>query len=124
MPFPALAPTARSYQPGDWPVRTYATLSGAEVRIRYGNQRSGAKLALSYDNIPDSQAAQFLSHYLETEGTFRTFSVPVAVAIGWNGSTAFSPGGARASYRYAGPPEVTSVRPGVSNVSVELVGVV
>jgi hypothetical protein len=125
MPFPALAPTARSYQPGDWPVKTYATLSGAEVRIRYGNQRTGGKLSLSYGNIPDSQAAQFLNHYLETEGTFRTFSVPGTTSTGWSGSaSAFSPGGSGAAYRYAGPPEITSVRPGVSNVSVELIGVV
>ena len=125
MPFPTLAPSSRNYEPGDWPVRTYSALSGAEIRIRYGNKRSGGKLSLSFSNIVDSQAEQFLTHYNETEGTFRTFSLPVAVTIGWQGTaTALSPGSSGASYRYAGPPQVTSVRPGVSNVSVELVGVV
>lgn len=125
MPFPALAPSSRSYQAGDWPVKTYGALSGAEIRIRYGNRRTGATLSLSYSNIPDSSAEQFLTHYAETEGTFRTFSLPVAVTIGWRGTAnAFSPGSSGASYRYAGPPQITSVRPGVSNVSVELVGVV
>lgn len=125
MPFPTLAPASRTYQAGDWPVRTYTALSGAEIRIRYGNKRSGAKLGLSYSNITDAQAQQFLDHYAETEGTFKTFGLPVAVTIGWQGSaTAFSPGTGGAAYRYGGPPQITSVRPGVSNVSVELVGVV
>lgn len=125
MPFPALAPSSRSYQAGDWPVKTYTALSGDEIRIRYGNRRSGARLSLSYSNIPDTQAEQFLDHYAETLGTFRSFSLPIAASIGWRGTVdALSPGTGGASYRYAGPPEVTSVRPGISNVSVELVGVV
>lgn len=125
MPFPTLAPSARSYQAGNWPVKTYTALSGDEIRIRYGNRRTGATLSLSYNNIPDTQAEQFLDHYQETLGTFRTFSLPVAVAIGWRGTAdALSPGTGGASYRYASAPQITSVRPGVSNVSVQLVGAV
>jgi hypothetical protein len=125
MPYPTLAPSSRDYQPGDWPVKTYGSLSGAEIRIRYGNKRTGGKLSLSYANISDALAEEFLTHYNETEGTFRTFSLPVAVTIGWRGTaTALSPGSSGASYRYAGPPQITSIRPGISSVSVELVGVV
>jgi hypothetical protein len=125
MPFPTLRPTSRNYQPGDWPVKTYTAMSGAEVRIRYGNQRSNAQLSLGYDNISDAQAETFLTHYNEVEGTFRTFAVPAAASTGWTGTaTAFSPGSANAAYRYAGPPQITSVRPGRSSVSVELIGVV
>lgn len=125
MAFPALAPTTRTYEPGDWPVRTYSALSGAEVRIRYGNLRSGAKLSLNYDNISDTQAQEFISHYLQTQGTFITFSIPPAIRAGWEGSnTAFEPGSAGAQYRYAQAPQITAVRPGVSSVRVELVGVV
>lgn len=125
MPFPSIAPTSRNYKPGDWPVKTYSALSGAEVRIRYGNRRTGGALSLSFSNITDFQAEQFLVHYTETEGTFRTFSLPGGVVTGWRGSaSAFSPGSSGAAYRYAGPPEITSVRPGVSNVSVDLLGVV
>jgi hypothetical protein len=125
MPFPSIAPASRNYKPGDWPVKTYSALSGAEVRIRYGNRRTGAELSLGYSNITDAQAQQFLTHYTETEGTFRTFSLPSSVTTGWRGTAiAFSPGSSGAAYRYAGPPEITSVRPGVSNVSVDLLGVV
>jgi hypothetical protein len=124
MAFPTLRPTARNYEPGDWPVKTYNALSGAEIRIRYGNQRTNAKLALSYDNIRDTDAEAFLTHYKETEGTFRTFSLPTQAATGWQGSsTAFSPGGTNAAYRYASAPKVTAVRPGISSITVDLVGV-
>jgi hypothetical protein len=124
MPFPTLRPTARTYDPGDWPVKRYNALSGAEVRIRYGNQRSNAKLSLNYDNIPDSQAQQFLTHYYETEGSFRTFTVPTQVSAGWSGNTgAFDPGSGNAAFRYDSPPRITSVRPGKSSVQVELIGV-
>jgi hypothetical protein len=125
MPFPTLTPSGRAYSAGDWPVRPYQALSGAEIRIRYGNKRTNGKLNLDYANVGDSQAQQFLTHYNETEGTFRTFSLPSAVTNGWRGtSTALSPGSSGASYRYAGPPQITSIRPGISSVSVELIGVV
>ena len=124
MTFPALAPTARAYVPGDWPVKTYTAMSGAEVRIRYGNKRLNARLSLSYDNITDAQAEQFLTHYSEVTGTFTTFTVPAAVSTGWTGTaTALSPGSTGAAYRYENAPQITSVRPGVSSVKVELIGV-
>lgn len=124
MAFPAIAPTARTYEAGDWPVKTYTAISGAEVRIRYGDKRSNAKLSLSYDNISDASAEQFLTHYYETTGTFETFTLSPEASTGWTGSlNAFSPGTGAAAYRYAGPPQITSVRPGRSSVQVELIGV-
>jgi hypothetical protein len=124
MPFPTLAPTSRNYDPGDWPSKAFSSLSGAEIRIRYGNRRVNAKLNLSYDNISDGQAEQFLTHYYETNGTFFTFSLPPAASTGWRGTaTAFSPGSPGAAFRYASAPQITSVRPGRSSVQVELIGV-
>jgi len=124
MAFPSIAPTARTYEAGDWPIKTYSAISGAEIRLRYGNLRTNAKLSLSYDNITDTQAESFLTHYYETTGTFTTFTLPAAAATGWTGTaSAFSPGSTGTAYRYAGPPQITSVRPGRSNVQVELIGV-
>jgi hypothetical protein len=124
MAFPTIQPTSRSYDPGDWPSKTYSALSGAEIRIRYGNLRTNAKLSLGYDNIPDAQAELFLTHYYEVTGTFQTFSVPTESASGWAGSsTAFSPGSTGTAFRYAAAPQITSVRPGRSSVQVELIGV-
>lgn len=124
MPFPTLEPSGRTYDAGDWPVRPYRALSGAEIRIRYGNRRSNAKLSLTYDNIADTSAESFLSHYYETEGTFKTFSVPASVYAGWAGNVSLlGPGSAGAAFRYAQPPQITASPCGKSSVTVELIGV-
>lgn len=124
MPFPSLVPTSRSFDAGDYPVRTYKSQSGVESRILYGSRRTGMTLQLSFDNITDAQAEEFLDHYDETKGTYSTFLIPSTVKTGWTGNAdalgAFTAGN---NWRYDGPPSVTNVRPGVSSVSVKLVGV-
>ena len=122
MPFPTVTPSSRSYEPGDWPVKTYTAMSGASVRIRYGNHRTGAALTLGYENLPDATVQEFLAHYDETDGTFKTFTLPAEAQRGWGGAS-FSPGThATAAYRYSSAPKVSNVRPGRSSVSVELQG--
>jgi hypothetical protein len=126
MAFPDLVPTARSFDPGNWPVREYRAQNGAEVRLLYGSKRTGMKLSLSYDNISDTNAELFLHHFNETWGTYNTFVFdgdPGAKA-GWGGS----PQAIGAEFwgnrwRYAEPPKVVSVRPGRSSVTVNLIGV-
>jgi hypothetical protein len=120
MAFPILAPTARDFSPGDWPVKRFESQSGAEIRILYGSQRVGATLSLSYDNITDTEAQQFLTDYTTQLGTFRTFRLPAAVRTGTSVDMDAPP---QTRWRYAQPPGVTSVRPGISSVKVSLVAV-
>lgn len=123
MAFPTLQPTSRNFNPGDYPIKTFRSQSGAETRILYGSQRTNMSLELSYDNITDSNAGLFLTHFDEVQGTYQTFTVPSAVRSGWAGSsTALDVTGANA-WRYAESPQVTAVRPGVSSVRVKLIGV-
>lgn len=123
MPFPALPPTARDFRPGDWPVKTFNAQSGAEVRILYGDTRTKMELSLSYDNVLDAQAEQFLTHYDEVKGSYLTFDLSDAAKTGWNGSAAAIDAGSINKWRYADAPQVTAVRPGRSSVKVNLVGV-
>jgi hypothetical protein len=123
MPYPTLRPSDRNYTPGDWGIKKFNAASGAEIRLRYGDKRFGAKFALQYKNVPDANAALFLEHYNETLGTYRKFTLPTQVLAGWNG-TNYIPNTSEMQFRYEGPPEVQSVRPGVSTVSVTLLGVV
>ena len=51
MAYPDIRPTSRSFDPGNWPVRSYNAQNGAEVRLLYGSQRYNLKLQLSYQNI-------------------------------------------------------------------------
>lgn len=123
MAFPSLKPTARSFDPGDWPIKVFRAQSGVEVRILYGSARTNVQLELTYDNVSDTQAEQFLTHYNETIGTLRTFRLPTATNAGWTGTAASLDVPAAQAWRYSDSPKVTAVRPGFSSVQVKLVGV-
>jgi hypothetical protein len=122
MAYPTLRPSSRDYAPGDWANKRFSATSGAEIRMRYGDRRFGATLNLSYSNVPDADAQTFLTHYDSTYGTYGTFSLPAEVLAGWKGGNYTAAPDMR--FRYEGPPEVKAVRPGISSVSVTLVGVV
>ena len=130
MPYPiALKPTSRSFNLGDYPVKAFKSQSGAETRILYGSKRTNLKLSLTYENITDANAELFIDHYDETQGTFATFEVASAstadgAKTGWEGTEgAIGAEGSGNVYRYEGPPELTQVRPGISTVTVNLIGV-
>jgi hypothetical protein len=123
MPFPVLQPTSRDFTPGNWPVKSYKSQSGAEVRILYGDTRTSMELTLGYDNISDAQAEQFLTHYDETKGTYNTFTINSSTKAGWSGTATAIDSGTINRWRYADPPQVTAVKPGRSSVRVSLLGV-
>lgn len=128
MPYPILPPTTRTYDPGDWPVKTFNSQNGAEVRMIYGNTRTNVKLQLSYNNITDSDATEFLNHYNEQLGTYKTFqfttAAKAAISAGWQGDPGpFTPP-LGVDWRYAEAPKLQAVRPGISSVTVNLIGVI
>ena len=88
MAFPSIVPSTRNFSPGDFPVKTFKSQSGAETRILYGSKRTGMKLALSYRNITDANAELFLDHYHEMKGTYTTFGVgsQTGAKEGWEGN--------------------------------------
>ena len=82
------------------------------------------QLALIYKNISDANAELFLDHYHEMKGTYTTFTVAAQTKAGWSGNgDAIGAGEWGNAYRYSGPPKLTQVKPGISNVQVNLVGV-
>lgn len=125
-----LVPSSRSYESGDFPVKTYKAQNGSEVRILYGSNRTNMKLSLTYANIKDADAEQFLDHYIAVQGTFKTFGIGVfdqnqgSARGGWDGRRD-SLGAATSgnAYRYESAPQLVQVRPGVSTVTVNLIGV-
>jgi hypothetical protein len=54
--FPALKPTARSFQLGQYPVKTYRAMSGAVVRRSFGNKAFGYTLDLQFENVTEEQS--------------------------------------------------------------------
>ena len=126
MAFPALVPTSRSFDSGDYPIKTFKAQNGKEHRILYGSNRTNMKLSLTYANITDANAELFLDHYDEMQGTFQTFTVGrEAGKGGWEGNQdaigAVTHGNA---YRYENAPQLVQVRPGISTVTVNLIAVI
>lgn len=118
MPYPNLKPTSRSFDSGDFPVKSFKSQSGVEARILYGSRRTGAEASFAYENIPDADADSFVSHFDEVKGTYGTFLLTENAEAGWSQGSINS--GVGNQWRYAQPPQVSSVRPGRSTVQVKL----
>lgn len=120
MAFPALTPTGRQFTPGDFPNKRFNSQSGAEVRILYGSLRTNASLSLSFANVTDANVELFLDDYSDQLGTFRTFTLPSAVFDGWTGTASKIDAPSGTKWRYDSEPQIQSVRPGISTVTVKL----
>ena len=128
MPFPDYVPSERSFNPGDWPVSRYTSQNGAEIRILRGSNRVNAQLQLTFNNVTDTVADEFLAHYREVQGTFQSwnFGSDPKVFVGWTASDSTEleayPWGL--SWRYDGPPDIAQVKKGRSNVRIQLTAVI
>lgn len=122
--FPSYVPTGRRFTPGTYPQKSYRSLSGAVVKRMYGNSPYGASLELTFDNIPDATAAVIINHYRNETALNRRFKVD-ATTMGGVGSTLLGLADGSTDnlrWEYSKPPEVQSVRPGISSLAVMLVG--
>lgn len=124
--FPSIAPTARTYAPGKYPQKDFVALNGAITRMVYGTRRSGAELSLDFDNITDANAALILQNYelVTAANNWIVFSSTNG-SIGTGASLAAyiqESGGSGLRWRYAEPPQITSVVPGRSSVRCRFVG--
>jgi len=123
--FPALVPSSRSYTPGVFPEQQFQAQNGAVVRVRYGNQRYSSSLSLTFANITDSNAALILQNYVDVMdddnyAEFTTSNVAAGIStdlVPWIRET-----NSLLKWKYASPPSVTSVKPGLSTVACEFIG--
>ena len=123
--FPKIPPTSRSFTPGDYANTKFRAVSGAEFRIQYGSKPTGMKMQLQYANITDAQAEKFIKHFYQQSGTFKSFVFVDAAdgaKAGWAGtSNALGAEFYDSDWRYEDPPQLQSVYPGVSTVTVNLI---
>ena len=126
--FPTIKPSSRSYTPGTYPQVEFVAQNGAKTVLRYGNKKVDAKLSLGFTNITDSQASEILDLYEEVNSDYDYISFTSANALaGINSSSLVNnmaekdSNGVKLRYRFDGPPSVSSVRPGRSNVQCKFV---
>jgi hypothetical protein len=121
--FPALKPTARSFQLGQYPVKTYRAMSGAVVRRSFGNKAFGYTLELEFANVSEATVNTIIDHYNGQQGGTLGFIIATAVFAGYTVTLqgkVRNPSGIE--WLYAEPPSVSSVIAGISTVTVKLVG--
>mgnify|MGYP003155155192 FL=1 len=127
--FPNIKPSSRSYTPGKYPQTEFVAQNGAKTVLRYGNKKIDAKLTLSFTNITDSQANEILEKYEEVNSVYDYIHFPSDSSIAGVNNVALrsrfqerdTSGNTLLRYRFDGPPTVTSVRPGRSNVQCKFV---
>ena len=125
MDYPTLVPSQRRFDPGNYPVKSFQAINGVEHRLLYGSVRTQMTLNLQYQNISDKDAASFLKHFDQQKGTLIGFNLSVSdteVKGGYKGKDVFPMWANGGKWRYDSPPKLTSVRPGISTVSVVLRG--
>ena len=123
--FPKIPPTGRAFTPGDFANTKYRANSGAEFRIQYGSKPTGMKMQLQYANITDAQAEEFLDHFYQQSGTFKSFVFvdgDKGAKAGWKGDMdAIGVQAYDSEWRYESAPQLQSIYPGVSTVTVNLI---
>jgi len=121
--FPALTPTARNFQPGQYPVKTYRALSGATVRRSFGNRPFGHTLDLQFENVPEATVNAIIDHYNTQGGGTLGFALPATIFAGYGtGLRNLMQNPAGIEWLYAEPPAINSVLRDRSTVTVKLVG--
>jgi len=129
-PFPNdLKATSRTFDQGDFPVKKYDAQDGSEFRILYGDKRVKMRMQVTFANIPDTEAQKIFNHYHENQGTFKQFLLGdtsvggSGTKVGWQGEPKWLAAGNWGSHwRYENAPQLQSVYPGVSTVTVNFIG--
>ena len=118
-----LVPSTRSYSPGEYPQNEFQALNGVKTIIRYGKYRYNSTLTLGFNNIEDSDAAAILQNYEDINSVWDevTFNGTGVVEGASSQMQSYFVERTELKWRYDGPPTVTSVVPGRSNVECKFV---
>lgn len=120
----SLTPTARSYQPGEFPSTDFESLNGTKTHIRYGNKRVNSTMTLQFSGITDAEAVLILQNYEDVNKEWNHVVFESNAMAGVTNPTFLTflkESNSGLKWRYTGPPQVQSVFPGISNVSCSFV---
>ena len=126
--FPDLVPSSRSYRPGQRPETTFQSQDGAVSFIRFGHWRVDSELQMEFRNLRDEWAEEILDVYNRTQDEEDSWIYfPFTKKSGLGGIDSglqekIENGQGTLRYRFDGPPQLTSVFPGVTTVSCRFIG--
>lgn len=120
--FPAVVPSSMTFSAPEFPVRSNTSLSGVVSRRLFGNRGSRSSLRLSFNNISDTVASEFLNAWNLSKGQLEALVVPSIVFTGASAALAsyLQSGGDDLTWHFGEPPQVDRVSPGISNLTVTL----
>ena len=131
VPFPAIPPYARSYNPGTYPQTEFVSQNGSTSIIRFGNKRVNASLKLEFRYISAADATEIIKHYEDVNSkwnyvVFRTNNATIGIPASSGLQDYIKEDGSGLKWRYAKPPEIsadasgpTGCGRGACNVSCE-----
>ena len=123
--FPNLAPTSRSFQAPRFPSTSSTSQGGVVTRRLWGSQPSQGALSLTFANISDNNASLLLAAYAAAKGPTLELVLPPLVFDGINDvlklgiDNATAAQGLKWFFAEDGP-NVESIAPGISTVTLEL----
>jgi hypothetical protein len=106
---------------GQYATKRFTSIAGTGTTRAYGSQPFNAELALQFDNLSDTETLLIAEAYDNARGEKDDLSLPAEV---WQGMDADLKNRLVGSllWRFSGQPSISSVRPGVSSISVRLSG--
>lgn len=131
-----IKPSSRQFTIGDYPTKTFRSLSGAIVKRSFGNKASGYRLELTFENVAQPVVVAIYDHYHGQKGVTNGFAIPASLFSGYDQDQNFLPGDQRydnriisrinsnpgISWFYEQAPQIESVTLALSNVTVTLIG--
>jgi len=131
--FPDIEPSARKFDPGEFPRSLFEGQNGAVTAVYFGNRPVNSTLELTFRNIYDAQAYEIVNHYkrcnrTDSNGNWNYAKLPnkaLGPLAGIGDSSlreVMGENNDNRRYRYDSPPQVTSIFPGYSTVVVKLRG--
>ncbi len=101
--FPALAPSSRTFTPGDYPHSAFTGLGGQQARVRNSTVMLSSQLRVSFIALTEAQMLSILSHYNGQQGNYLSFDIPSTLLSGVTAADYTLSGYA---WRYIEPPQV------------------
>tara|TARA_R100000781_G_scaffold83723_1_gene51562 strand:- start:797 stop:1162 length:366 start_codon:yes stop_codon:yes gene_type:complete len=100
MNFPAIAPSSRTYIPGNFASSSINVLSGKETNVRHSSTAFGHQLKLKFKSVTTSQRHEIVSHYM-LHANFETFDLTTTTLVATNLTFPTS-----YEWRYSDSPEI------------------
>jgi hypothetical protein len=118
-----IKPTNRSFSFGEYPIKSYRSISGAVIKRAFGNRAFNYSLQLEFANVSDAIVSVIFDHYHGQGGPLNGFRIPDTLLSGMDLDLIErlqQPTGILWFYEAA--PEVQSVPPDLNTVSFSLIG--